>query len=168
MKKSPARKIVEVALIAAIYSAATYLSASLNLAYGPLQLRFSEVFNILAVFTPAAVPGLTLGCLIANIASPYGIVDMLLGSLATFLTAVCSYFFAKRHQRLSPVAVSVFAAFWNSALVGISMGLFLPKGSTFLQYAVPALNIGLSEFTICCVPGIPLYHWLNKHKNILF
>ncbi|MDO4742713.1 MAG: QueT transporter family protein [bacterium] len=168
MKKSYARKIVSVAIIAALYSTATYLSASLNLAYGPLQFRFSEAFNVFAIFTPAAVPGLTIGCMVANIASPYGIVDMLLGSLATFLTTSCSYLFAKKCRKFSPIAVSIFAAFWNSLLVGISIGLLLPEGSTFLQYIIPALNVGLSELIVCCVLGIPLYYWLDKNEHKIF
>ena len=68
-RKSKINYIVTGALIAALYAGLTYLSNIFGLAYGPIQLRFSEVLTILPVFTPAAIPGLTVGCFIANIGS---------------------------------------------------------------------------------------------------
>ena len=58
------------AVIAALYAVLTYVAAAVNLAYGPVQFRFSEALTVLPVFTPAAIPGLTLGCVIANLGSP--------------------------------------------------------------------------------------------------
>ena len=55
------------AVIAALYAVLTYVAAAVNLAYGPVQFRFSEALTVLPVFTPAAIPGLTLGCVIANL-----------------------------------------------------------------------------------------------------
>ena len=72
--KTLSRFIVTAALIAAAYAALTYLSAALGLAYGGIQFRISEALNILAAFTPAAVPGLMIGCVIGNIGSPMGLV----------------------------------------------------------------------------------------------
>ena len=60
------------AVIAALYAVLTYVAAAVNLAYGPVQFRFSEALTVLPVFTPAAIPGLTLGCVIANLGSPLG------------------------------------------------------------------------------------------------
>ena len=61
--------IITGAIIAAAYAGFTYLSAAFGLAYGPIQLRVSEVLTILPVFTPAAIPGLTVGCFLANLGS---------------------------------------------------------------------------------------------------
>ena len=69
--KKTARLTVLTALIAAAYVALTYLSASMGLAFGQIQFRLSEALNILAAFTPAAIPGLTIGCFLSNITSPF-------------------------------------------------------------------------------------------------
>lgn len=71
MKKGTLLYLAQAGMIAAIYAALTYLAMALNLAYGSIQFRFSEALTILPIFTPAAVPGLAIGCLIGNLASPY-------------------------------------------------------------------------------------------------
>ena len=78
------------AVIAALYAVLTYVAAAVNLAYGPVQFRFSEALTVLPVFTPAAIPGLTLGCVIANLGSPLGVVDWVFGPLATLLAALAT------------------------------------------------------------------------------
>ena len=83
--------IVKSAIIGAIYAGLTYFAAVLNVAYGGIQFRFSEALTILAAFSPAAIPGLTIGCFLGNITSPYGIVDIICGTLATFIAAILSY-----------------------------------------------------------------------------
>ena len=65
------RYVVLAAVIAAAYIVLTYISATLGLAYGGIQFRVSEALNILAAFTPAAIFGLTIGCFISNIGSPF-------------------------------------------------------------------------------------------------
>ena len=91
MNKKRTMFIVESAVIAALYAGLTYAASMLNLAYGSIQFRFSEALTILACLTPAAIPGLTIGCFLGNITSPYGLVDIVCGTLATFLAAVLSY-----------------------------------------------------------------------------
>ena len=78
-KKLSVRFLTESAVIAALYAAATYLSAAFSLAYGPVQFRLSEALTVLSTLTPAAIPGLTIGCIIGNISSPMGIWDVLFG-----------------------------------------------------------------------------------------
>ena len=78
-KKLSVRFLTESAVIAALYAAATYLSAAFSLAYGPVQFRLSEALTVLSTLTPAAIPGLTIGCIIGNISSPMGIWDGLGG-----------------------------------------------------------------------------------------
>ena len=71
------------ALLAAVYAALTLGLAPLS--YGPIQIRFSECLTLLAFYNPKWIPGLTAGCFLANLGSPFGLPDMLLGTLATFL-----------------------------------------------------------------------------------
>ena len=75
-KSNAARTLVTAALIAAAYAALTYVSAAMGLAYGEVQFRLSEALCVLAAFTPAAIPGLTIGCVLGNITSPLGIADI--------------------------------------------------------------------------------------------
>ena len=74
------KKLTRCALIAAIYVALTMLSNALNLAYGPIQLRFSEAMTVLPFLMPEASWGLFIGCVLSNILSPYGPLDMIVGS----------------------------------------------------------------------------------------
>ena len=76
------------AIIAAMYVILTILSAALGLASGPIQVRFSEALCVLPYFTSAAVPGLTVGCLLANIFTSGNILDIIFGTLATFIGAI--------------------------------------------------------------------------------
>ena len=83
-KKKDVNFLVCGAVIAALYAALTYAASAVNLAYGAVQFRFSEALTVLAAYTPAAIPGLTIGCILANLGSPYGITDIICGSAATF------------------------------------------------------------------------------------
>ena len=89
-------------MIAAIYAALTYLAMALNLAYGSIQFRFSEALTILPIFTPAAVPGLAIGCLIGNLASPYPL-DLVFGTAASLIAALLTR--AVRKVRIKNVPV---------------------------------------------------------------
>ena len=67
-------------VIAAAYAALTYVAAAMNLAYGPVQFRVSEALTVLPFLFPGTWPGLFVGCLVANLMSPYGPLDILIGS----------------------------------------------------------------------------------------
>ena len=90
-KTSKVRFLALSAVIAALYAVLTYAAAAMNLAFGAVQFRFSEALTVLPAFTPAAIPGLAVGCLISNLASPLGVVDWVFGTLATLLAGIFSY-----------------------------------------------------------------------------
>ena len=94
MKKSTLF-LTRAAIIAALYAALTYAASVVGLAYGPIQFRFSEALTVLACFTPAAVPGLTVGCFLGNLGSSLGPIDWVVGTAATLLAALCTYFTRK-------------------------------------------------------------------------
>ena len=127
--KTLSRFIVTAALIAAAYAALTYLSAALGLAYGGIQFRISEALNILAAFTPAAVPGLMIGCVIGNIASPMGLVDIVVGTVATGLAAVSIRLIAKHCGKATPYLSIIPPTVFNAVLVGLEVTLFLTDGA---------------------------------------
>ena len=90
------------AIIAALYVALTHVSNAFGLASGVIQCRISEALCILPVFTAAAIPGLTIGCIIANLTTMASIVDIIFGSLATLIGALGAYWLRK-HKWLTPL-----------------------------------------------------------------
>ena len=108
MKKQKTLYLTKAAIIAALYVATTLLSASLNLAFGPLQLRLGEALCILPVFTPAAIPGLFIGCILANLLGGAIPLDVVFGSVATLLGALGTYVLRNRPllSLIPPVAAN--------------------------------------------------------------
>ena len=96
MKKKPLFYLTLGAVIAALYAALTLLSGALGLAIGPFELRFSEAMCILPVFTPAAIPGLFIGCILGNILVGGVIWDVIFGSLASLVGALGTYLLRKK------------------------------------------------------------------------
>lgn len=157
--------LVHGAMIAAIYAAATYFSSVFGIAYGPVQFRFSEALTVLSVLTPAAIPGLTVGCIIGNLASPFGIWDIVFGSLATLLAAITAR--ALRNVRIKnlPLLSVIMPVIFNAIIVGAEIVFLLPGSDASLSaFAVTALEVGAGELVVCLVGGIPLYYGLNKTK----
>ena len=99
--KKRVRFITYSAIIAALYVILTGLSAALHLASGPIQIRLAEALTVLPVFTPTAIPGLFLGCVLANFLTGSLIWDVVFGSLATLIGAVGTYFLRKKSKYLA-------------------------------------------------------------------
>lgn len=148
--------LMQAAIIAAIYAVLTLVLMPFS--YGVMQVRVSEALTILPYFTPAAIPGLFVGCLVANLVSPYGIIDMVCGSSATLIAAICSYFL-----RSKPMLVPIPPMLTNGVIIGgmlnIAYGVPLPLVACMLWVA-------LGEFLACYVMGYPLLRYLSKYKNI--
>lgn len=162
------RFLVTGGLIAAIYASCTYIAAALGIAYGGIQFRFSEALTLLPVFTPAAIPGLIVGCFLGNLSSPFGMVDVLLGTLATALAAGCSYATRKIKIFGLPLLSLTFPVVWNALIVGAEVAFFLPEGISLLGFLISALQVGAGELVVCYGLGIPLYFLLQKHTERLF
>ena len=88
MSKWSTRQIATAAIIAALYTVMSLLSSIFGLTYGPIQCRFSEALTVLPFFLPEAVPGLFVGCLVTNLMSTVGPLDIIFGSMATLLAAL--------------------------------------------------------------------------------
>lgn len=155
--------LTEAGMIAAIYAILTYLGTVLNFSFGIMQFRISEALTILPIFTPAAIPGLAIGCLISNIASPFGLLDMIVGSLATLLAAiltrklrnVCTVKKIPILSILSPVIV-------NAMFVPLVIALSSGASSAITIYTLGFCSIGISELLSCFILGIPLIYVLRK------
>ncbi len=151
------------AMIAAIYAAATYLSAVFGIAYGNLQFRFSEALTILSVFTPAAVPGLTIGCILGNISSPFGIWDIVFGSLATLLAAISARALRNIKIKGFPFLSLLMPVIFNALIIGAEITFLMPAQTPSLAlFAVSALEVGAGELAVCLAGGIPLFYAIRK------
>ena len=164
MNKKKTVFVVQSAVIAALYAGLTYAAGLLNLAYGSIQFRFSEALTLLAAISPAAVPGLTVGCFLGNITSPYGMIDIFCGTLATLIAAVLSY--ATRNVKFKdlPFLSAIFPVLSNAIIVGIEITVFMPEGFKFQAFLINALQVGIGELVICYGLGLPLYKVIKKTK----
>ena len=151
MNKGRSSYVAQAGMIAAVYAAATLVALLLlqGLAWGPVQFRISEAVCVLAVLTPAAVPGLTVGCIVANLIAlavngtgALGLLDVVFGSLATFLGALWCWKMRERPKLalLGPVIA-------NAVVVPAYLPLLL-QGLGF--YTIPFTSIALDG---AYVPG---------------
>ncbi|MCF6412960.1 QueT transporter family protein [Collinsella tanakaei] len=172
--------IARAGVIAAVYAACTLVTMLFlgNLAWGPIQFRISEALCALALLTPAAVPGLTLGCAIANIANialsgtgALGLLDVVFGSLATCVGALFTWKMRK-HPAIAlagPVLANalIVPAYLPILLTGVGF-YTIPFTSISLDGAWPLMYLfglvttGAGEAVIMYVLGYPLYRSLAK------
>ena len=156
------------AVIAALYAVLTYAAAAVNLAYGAVQFRFSEALTVLPALTPAAIPGLTLGCFISNLASPLGVVDWIFGTLATLLAALGTYVLTKVEIRGVPWLAPLPPVISNAVIVGFEVSCLSQSGAFALgNFSLPAflagmISVGAGELVVCYVLGLPLLLALRK------
>lgn len=163
MNKKKLTHLAQGAMIAAIYAAATYLSAVFGVAYGNIQFRFSEALTILSVFTPAAVPGLTIGCIIGNITSPFGVWDIIFGSLATLLAAASARALRSVKIKSFPFLSLLMPVIFNALIVGAEITFLMPgQAPSLAVFSVAALEVGAGELAVCLAGGIPLFYAIGK------
>ena len=160
--KQKTNYLVTGGLIAALYTVATYISAAMGIAYGGIQFRFSEALTILPAFTPAAIPGLIIGCFLGNLGSPFGIVDVLLGTLATALAAIFSYLTRKITFKGLPLVSMFFPVLFNALIVGTEVAWFLPEGISIVGFLICAAEVAAGELAVCYGLGIPLFYIVKK------
>ncbi len=166
MKKlTNAKSLTTAGVIAALYAVLTYIAAGLGIAYGPVQIRFSEALTVLPLFTPAAISGLTIGCLISNMAS-FNPVDLLFGTAATLIAAILTRWLRNIKTFGAPLLSLVPPVLVNALLVGLEISIFYLDGFTICGFVISFLEVGLGQLIVCYGLGLPLYFALNKHKNI--
>lgn len=169
MKQKSTKYIVQAAVIAALYAIMTILQNTLlpGSASAAVQFRVSEVLTILALYTPAAIPGLTVGCIIANISSlsALGPYDLIFGSLASLIAALCMY--ALRNVRLAtlPVLAALMPALANGIIVGFEIEFFFIEGGFhFADFLLQGGLVALGELGVLFVLGLPLSKLIEKQQ----
>ena len=151
--------IAQAAMIAAIYVVLTLIGASFS--YGEVQVRISETLTILPAFTPAAIPGVFLGCLISNILGGCILPDIIFGSLATLIGAVFTWMLRNKSKYLAPLPPIIA----NVLVVPfvLKYGYMVPLPIPFMM-----LTVGIGEVISCGVLGLILYTALNRYRGLLF
>jgi uncharacterized membrane protein len=154
--------LTQAAMIAALYIVLTYAAHLLGLASQAIQIRFSEALTILPFFTAAAVPGLTVGCLLANFLTGCHWLDIIFGSLATLLGAVFTYMIGKKRNkgRLLKWLAPLPPIFFNTLI--IPFVLVFVYGNSFGLLGFFFLTVGGGQIISCGVLGMALLLALEK------
>ena len=159
MKNKNVTFLTQAAMIAAIYVVLTLVFRPIS--FGEIQVRIAEALTILPVFTPAAVPGVFVGCLIANIIGGGILPDIIFGSLATLIGAVLTYKLREKNVLLAPVPPIAANTIIVPFVLFYGYGINLPI--PFMM-----LTVGVGEVLSCSVLGLVLYSALKRYKHILF
>lgn len=163
MKNTLTKRLTRTAIIAAIYAVVTLAIAPF--AYGNVQFRISEILVLLAVFDPLYIGGLTLGCLIANILGPNGPMDVVFGTLATFISVYAIYLTGKFINNYK--VKLLIASIWPTIFNGLIIGWMLNK-----LYGLPLIlsmvEVALGELVVITFIGVPLFLLAgDRFKNAL-
>lgn len=146
-------------MIAAIYVVLTVVFRPFS--FGEIQVRIAEALTILPIFTPAAIPGLFIGCLIGNLIGGSILPDIIFGSLATLIGAVCTYLLRKQNRFLAPVPPIIANVLIIPFILRYAYGINLP-----IYFMM--LTVGIGEVISCGVLGMILCSALWKYRQKIF
>jgi len=147
------KKLLKVSLVAAIYAVITYVLAPIS--FGAVQFRLSEIMTLLAFVDPLYVPALTLGCAIANLFSPAGVIDVIVGTAATFIAT-----FAMSKSK-NMIIASLYPTIVNAVMIGAMLYYAFN-----LPLVLSALQVGVGEFVVVTLIGVPIFKLLSRNKNL--
>lgn len=168
MKNKKVKFIVDAAVIAALYVVLTYLAAAFNLSSGVIQVRFSEALTILPVFTPAAIPGLFVGCILANALTGAVVIDVICGSIATLIGAVGAWLIGK--YVMNRLKYAYFLALLPTIIANAAIVPFVLRYAYGMQDAMwyMVLTVGLGEIISAGMFGVVLYLAIRSRASRLF
>ncbi len=154
LKNLNAKKLCRAGVIAALYAGVTFAFSSLS--YGPVQVRPAEALTILPLFFIESIPALFVGCLIANLLSPFGIMDIAVGSTVTLIAAILTYLLRKRPWLgfIPPIAL-------NAAVLPLVWLVAAGDGAFWWNL----FSIAITQTIFITGLGIPLYLCVKKLKS---
>ena len=156
------RQIATAGIIAAVYAVMSLCSSVFGIAYGPIQCRFSEALTVLPFFLPEAIPGLFVGCLVTNLMSTVGPLDLIFGSLATLLAALWTRRMPNKWLAPLPPVIC------NAVIIG-AMIAWYEVGFTeafWGMFAFNALTVGIGEAIACYVLGLLLLQVVSRTPTL--
>ncbi len=160
MRNKKVQFIVQASFIAAIYVVLTYFISAFQLASGAIQIRISEALTILPYFTPAAIPGLWIGCFLSNLLTGCLPMDVVFGSFATLLGAIGTYLLRK-NKWLAPIPPVVS----NTIIVPYVLAYVYGAEGTIPFFM---LTVGIGEVISCYILGSILLNALKPYRQIIF
>lgn len=163
MKNNTTKRIVRTAVIAALYAVLTLVLAPIS--YGNIQFRISEIMVLLAFFDPFYIGGLTLGCFVANILGPNGIVDVIFGTIATFISVYGISMIRKyiKNERNALAIASLLPAICNGLIIGWELNYLYQ-----LPLWISVFQVAVGEFVVVTLLGIPVISIIkDKYRNLL-
>lgn len=167
MKKSNMLTFVRVAMIAAIYTVVSLALAPIT--YGNIQIRIAEALTILPLIYKPSIYGVTLGCFLTNLigammgVNPTGMIDAVIGTLATFLAAVCTYALRDKTVKDIPVWSILMPVIFNFFFVGAELSFLFFEGNRMLGLLIMGTEVAIGEL-VSVIVGWFLTRVLKRHK----
>lgn len=159
--------MAQASMIAALYIVLTFIANAFGLANYAVQVRFSEALTILPYFTPAAIPGLFIGCLLSNILTGCALPDIIFGSLATLLGALGTYALRK-WKWCAPVCPIIANTIIVPLVLVYGYGLLIEGMSLIQCLGFYCLTVGAGEVISCGILGMILLTALQKYQRKIF
>ncbi|GLC32110.1 QueT transporter family protein [Clostridium omnivorum] len=153
------RQVVFGGIIGALYAVMTILFAPIS--YSQVQVRIAEALTVLPFFSPYAVWGLFIGCIVSNLAGGLGIIDIVFGSLATLIAALITYYIGKSNIKFKTYLAPLPAVLVNAVIVA-----FVLKYTIQVPLFITMLWVALGESAACYILGLPLLLFIEKNKKI--
>ena len=161
MHSKKIRSLTTGAMIAALYVVLTYVSHMFGLASGAIQVRLSEALTVLPFFTPAAIPGLFVGCMLSNLLTGCAVWDIVFGSIATLIGAIIAALLKNRSKWLAPIPNIIS----NSVIIPF---ILIYVYGLKEAYYIHLISVFLGEIVSGGILGMILFFVLEKHKNYIF
>jgi len=160
MQSNRTQKLTRAALVGAAYAVLSLLGSVFGISYGPFQCRFAEALCVLPYLFPETAWGLGVGCLIANVLSPYGLPDILLGALTTWISALLTA--RCRCKWLAPLPPVVLNGLIIGGLLAFEQTNF--SGAFAASFFYNAVTVAIGEAIACCALGLLLLRALQKRS----
>ena len=161
---SKTKKITRIGVVAALYATITLVLGSIS--YVQIQFRISEVMTLLPLFGKEYILSLTIGCFLANVIGPYGVPDIILGTLATFISVYLVYLTGKYMK--GKKGYLIIASLWPTIVNAIIIGGVILHVLFKLPLILSILQVGFGQFVVITIIGVPLFKFLNnKYSKLL-
>ena len=167
MRKFTTRDLTLAAVLAAVYAALTITLPVPQ--YGAVQIRFAEALTVLPFLFPAATPGLFVGCIIANLFSPF-VLDVVFGSMATLLACLVTYRLRNIRFKGLALAASLPPVLFNAVIIGIEIAVMFPDPTSsapiWLACITNGISVGIGELISCTVLGVVLVKLIESNAAL--
>ncbi len=167
-KRNSILRLTQGALVCALYVCLALTPGINALSYGPIQFRISEALMVMCLFSPTCAVGVSVGCFMANLFSPYGVnmFDLILGTFATVLAAVLTYSMREffRKNKLTLMFFPLPTILSNAFIVGSYLPFITGTYKNMFSVLYCVLTVGIGEVLVLYILGLPLYYLVRNRK----